>query len=289
MTEFIPPDRTLQLGALAAALAKAQAAFPAVLKGKHVKITTKTGGSYEFDYAPLDTILEATRKPLTDNGIAVVQMLDDGSLVTSIIHEGGGIISGRIDLPPHDDIKGLGSAITYLRRYAIQSALGLAAEDDDDGSRATGDAIETRVSADVARGDDGSLIGVVQVGDKQTSDYLIRQTPDGPALGFRLRGDKGGILVEAKGELATQLDTVRDRIVGSRVTVWGTVGDRSFKTDKRTTTYQALAAERISVPILGLLPMESDEEPIDPKRFTDTVSAPMFTEAEQAAIDEVLS
>jgi hypothetical protein len=153
-------------------------------------------------------------------------------------------------------------------------------------SIASSDEVRSKaVVADVERGDDGSLIGVVQVGDKVTSDYSIRQTPDGPALGFRLRGDKGGILVEAKGELATQLDTFRERIVGSRVTVWGTVGDRSFKTDKRTTTYQALAAERISVPLLGLLPMEPDED--EPPK--DTVTVPMFTAEEQAAIDEVLS
>jgi hypothetical protein len=161
-------------------------------------------------------------------------------------------------------------------------------------SIASSDEVRSKVVADVDHGDDGSLIGVVQVGDKVTSDYSIRNTPDGPALGFRLRGDRGGILVETRGELAAQLERFRDKVVGARVTVWGTVGDRSFKTDKRTTTYQALAADRISVPLLGLLPMEPDHD-IDPQRFTDGEPAPvhpdnipLFDADEEAAIAEAL-
>ena len=67
-------------------------------------------------------------------------------------------------------------------------------------SIASADEVRSKeVRADVEHGDDGSLIGIAQVGDRNTSDYLLRQTPEGSALGFRLRGDKGGILVEALG------------------------------------------------------------------------------------------
>ena len=265
------------LGPLAAALAKAQAEFGTVVRDKTVTVQTKTGGSYTFSYAPLESILAAVRGPLAANGLSIVQMLDDGALATLLLHESGGVLSSRMALPSDlRDLQALGSAMTYLRRYAIQGMLGIAAEDDDDGNRATGN---VAVPVGVQHGDDGSLIGVVSVGDKSTSDYSVRQTPDGPVLGYRLlsdKGDKGGILVEARGPLAVQLDEHRDRVVGARVTVWGSIEERSFMAGKVKRTYQALAADRVAVPILGLLPVA-----VDP-------TLPMFDENEQAAIDDAL-
>lgn len=115
------------------------------------------------------------------------------------------------------------------------------------------------VRADVEKGDDGSLIGTVEVGDRTSSDFLVRNTPDGPALGFRLRGAKGGILVETKGPLAVQLDRIKDAVVGQRVTVWGKVTSRSFtpKGSTRETTYQVLAADRVRVTEIGDLPVDT--------------------------------
>lgn len=247
------------LGPLAAALAKAQMAFPTIVRDKRVTVTSKkTGGSYSFTYAPLDSILAAVRAPLAANGLVLVQMLDGGHLVTTLLHDSGGFLSGRVELPMlTDDIQGLGSAITYLRRYAIQAVLGIAAEDDDDGNRAAGNRV---VSADVEHGDDGSLIGMAEAGDKQSSDFQVRQTPDGPVLGFRLRGDKGGILVEAHGPLALALDTHREAVIDHRVTVWGVIAPRTFTPKAKAgekagaVTYQVLAADRVRVPDVGDLP-----------------------------------
>lgn len=129
------------LGPLAAALAKAQAAFPAVPRDKRVTVTSKrTGQTYSFNYAPLDTILDKVRKPLSENGLAIVQMLDGTDLVTLLLHESGASLSGKVALPrdPNGDVQQLGSAITYLRRYALQAMLGIAAEEDDDGNTAAG-------------------------------------------------------------------------------------------------------------------------------------------------------
>jgi hypothetical protein len=137
-------DRSVNLGPLAAALAKAQTQFATVTRDKTVTVQTKTGGSYKFSYAPLDTILGAVRGPLSENGLALVQMLDDGALETTLIHESGASLTGRIALPNSSDIQGLGSAITYLRRYAIQAMLGIAAEEDDDGNHADGNTVSPR-------------------------------------------------------------------------------------------------------------------------------------------------
>ena len=92
---------------------------------------------------------------------------------------------------------------------------------------------------------DGSLMGTVEVGDRQTSDYALRQTPDGLSLGFRLRGDRGGILVRCSGPLAEQLAAFREAVVGQRVTCWGRVGEESFtpRGSDRKVTYQVLLQE----------------------------------------------
>jgi hypothetical protein len=286
-----------ELGALAAALAKAQAAFPAVVKDKHVTITMKGGGTYSFDYAPLDSILAETRKPLTDNGLAVVQMLDEGSLITSIIHEGGGIISGRIDLPPTDDIKGLGSAITYLRRYAIQAALGIAAEDDDDGSGANGDRIEydsrpKPKAGETAPTPESGLIGTVDVKSEWLTDLQLRQTPEGPVIGFRLKQGRQSIKVQAHGPMAVALATFGDELAGMTVTCWGTLVGEEFtpKGTTRAVTYQVLRLERMTGPTFAL--------PVDSKRFTDAATdetppvhpdnIPLFDRDEEEAIAKAL-
>lgn len=128
------------LGPLALSLAKAQAAFPAIARTREVTVTTKTGGSYKFKYAPLDTILEAVRTPLSSNGLAVAQLLDGGDLVTLLLHESGAVLEGRVLIPhgPTDNVQQQGSAITYLRRYALQAILGIASEEDDDGNASAG-------------------------------------------------------------------------------------------------------------------------------------------------------
>lgn len=273
---FAGPD----LGALAAALARAQTQFPVITRDKQVTVQTKTGGSYSFKYAPLDSILDKVRAPLAANGLAIVQMLDEGGLTTTLLHESGASLSGHIAFPPTQDIQGLGSAVTYLRRYAIQAVLGIAAEEDDDGNRAAGNRI---IAADVEHTNDGGLIGIAQVGDKQTSDFLVRQTPEGPEIGFRLRGQKGGILVEAVGPLAAQLDEHRSEIVDQRVTVWGRIGSRSL--GKGKASYQVLDATRVRVPGLGDLPVDApaDAPAEEPQGITEAESEAIWAELQAVA------
>lgn len=181
---------TDDIGALAGALAKAQSGFAPVKRDKTVTVQKKTGGSYSFKYAPLESVLDAVRQPLADNGLVVVQVLDAGNLVTSLIHESGAVLTGSVPIPPGGDIKELGSAITYLRRYALQALLGIAAEDDDDGSRAVGDTSTT------AGEETTELLGRVDVKGKVIKGGAARykgewwETPEGPVFGFALqRGD----------------------------------------------------------------------------------------------------
>lgn len=144
------------------------------------------------------------------------------------------------------------------------------------------------VRADVEHDDDGSLIGTVEVGDKASSDFALRQTPDGAAIGFRLRGARGGILVECRGRLADQLATVsRDLVVGQRISVWGTVTERTFTPKgKGPVSYQVLTADRVRVPDVGDLPTNATPEPVAaPGGVTGLTEAE--SEAIWAEIDKV--
>jgi len=263
-------------GALAAALAAAQAAFPSIPREKEVTVQTKTGGSYKFKYAPLDSILNAVRKPLSENGLAIAQLLDDGDLVTMLMHKDGGRIAGRVTLPNADGVQALGSAITYLGRYSIQAILGIATEEDDDGNHASGNSAtftprsrppqpttrpQNHPSAPAAakatqQTDDGGLIGTAIA--QGTADFELRQAPDGWTLPFRIREGSKSFIVLAHDDLAQALYAIKPTVIDQRVSVWGHWKDVVIP---GKATYQALELERIATPD-GILPAPKGDTPM---------------------------
>lgn len=127
------------IGALAEALAKAQGSMESPAKTKRAKIESQKG-SYSYTYADLSDIIDATRKPLSANGLSVAQIISyDGAaliLTTQLQHASGEWLRSTYPLPLHQRPQDQGSAITYARRYALCALLGIAAEDDDDGQAA---------------------------------------------------------------------------------------------------------------------------------------------------------
>lgn len=129
---------TNTFGALIAALSKAQGAFLAIEKNRTVKISTKSGGSFEFRYADLEEILSKTRPALSANGLALIQTIEHGQngpmLSCKLMHSGGGMIASETLIPSAremaGDPKAFGAAITYYRRYMVTAMLGVAADDD---------------------------------------------------------------------------------------------------------------------------------------------------------------
>ncbi len=99
-------------------------------------------------YASLNSVMQACREPLLQNGIWLTQLpvpapveLGAGyiGLVTKFTHaESGQWQSSFIVAPlPKNDPQGMGSALTYCRRYALTAMLGIVTEDDDaEGARA---------------------------------------------------------------------------------------------------------------------------------------------------------
>lgn len=142
-------SRPLSLvGQLTLALAKAQAEIAAPARNREVKVATKSGSTYSFRYATLDAVIDVVRGPLTKNGLWFVQILEGGAdgkyrLVTRLLHESGESIESVTPLLVQGTgNQEFGSALTYMRRYALTALLGVAADEDDDANRADGNTVE---------------------------------------------------------------------------------------------------------------------------------------------------
>lgn len=96
---------------------------------------------FKSRYADLATVLKTVRPVLAKHGIALVQTTDilDGTLVlvTRLLWRDEEILGRYPVQPTKADPQGLGSAMTYARRYALQAIVGVAADDDDDGNAAS--------------------------------------------------------------------------------------------------------------------------------------------------------
>ena len=161
---------------LAAALSAFQGAVPPFPKTKTARVQTRTGGEYTYKYADLGDILPIVGPLLAEFGLAWSSkprvrpvyakcepcrgkgMLPDASGVClpcdgtgrielpggtmvldyTLLHVSGEVDTGEIPLGVPFDCKPqeLGSALTYIRRYAISAQLNLATEADDDGQQA---------------------------------------------------------------------------------------------------------------------------------------------------------
>lgn len=106
---------------------------------------SKANDHFNYKYAPLDVVLANVRPILAKHGLAILQepTLDQTGYVgvrTTLLHTSGETyVAPVLLLPPQaNSAQGIGSAITYGRRYAISSLLGIASEDDDDGNAASG-------------------------------------------------------------------------------------------------------------------------------------------------------
>lgn len=120
------------LDALATALCAAQGEFEAVAKDS-------TNPFFKSKYAGLPAVVRAATPILTEHGLAVSQYLDHDdqgdTLTTMLLHSSGQFISSTMRLHlVKDDPQGQGSATTYARRYSYMAALGLVADEDDDGN-----------------------------------------------------------------------------------------------------------------------------------------------------------
>lgn len=95
-----------------------------------------TNPAFKSKYADLAHVVEGVIPALNDAGVGVMQFPSfDGDLVgvtTTLLHESGACVTATLHLKPtKSDPQGIGSAITYARRYSLLAITGSAPEDDD--------------------------------------------------------------------------------------------------------------------------------------------------------------
>jgi len=107
---------------------------------------------FKSNYADLESVWDACRELLSTNGLAIMQFpgeyLDGNmSLNTIIIHKSGEWMSQEMSVPvSKPDAQGAGSALTYMRRYALAAVVGVV-QADDDGNSASNKATSVAESA----------------------------------------------------------------------------------------------------------------------------------------------
>lgn len=108
---------------------------------QEVPVILRDTQGYGYKYADLPAIFEVINPLLKKHGLGFSQPINGQSITTIIYHiESGEKLESTTDIPQNVQLKGmndfqvLGSAITYLRRYALSSVLGIVADKDTDAS-----------------------------------------------------------------------------------------------------------------------------------------------------------
>lgn len=142
---MLPPQHpndmynSIETGEIATALSKAQSKYKSVEYNRE-------NPYFKSSYADLDAILRHVRPILASNGISFYQftkLSTDGPTVlhTRILHSSGQWIETRSRIiPPKNDQQSYGSTLSYQKRYAAMTLLGITASNDrydDDGEIAT--------------------------------------------------------------------------------------------------------------------------------------------------------
>lgn len=122
-------NKSESIAALTAALAIAQS---------KIENATKNSKNDHFKnrYADLAEVLNTARPVFADNGLSIMQFPSYAEGIchveTVLTHKSGEWVSGTASCRvTKDDAQGVGSAITYLRRYSLAAVAGIAQEDDD--------------------------------------------------------------------------------------------------------------------------------------------------------------
>lgn len=193
---------------IATALAAAQAQMGKALKSAQ-------NPHFKSKYADLASVVDATMPALNANGIAVIQPLAETEtgrvVVTKFIHSSGEVLECAIPLiVAKNDMQGLGSAITYGRRYGLMSLAGIAPEDDD--GNAAAKAAPRTITADqfIRLRDTAEMAGVAA--EKICSAYGAPSLEQFPAEAFDRAMKKLAATIEATKADAPKAAQIDDEI-----------------------------------------------------------------------------
>lgn len=171
-------EKSEAIGNLTLALSKVQAQLrPAKENSKNP--------FFKSSYADLGSVWDSVRKLLADNELSIIQMPTDvGGLTTILSHSSGEFISSTMYIPSKEDAHGVGSAISYARRYALASFVGVVTGDDDGNGAVKGNTTTTRKPASKPKLSDSQYQAMVKaIGEgkgavvkQKMGGYLLTKT-----------------------------------------------------------------------------------------------------------------
>jgi hypothetical protein len=125
-----------------AAMAALRADLPTIVKTREVDFSTAKGRTH-YRYEDLACVTEAVSPAMAAHGLSFRWQTDSSApgaiRVTCVVSHAAGHVElttlscANDDSGNKNDIQAIGSAVTYLQRYTLKAALGLAASADDDG------------------------------------------------------------------------------------------------------------------------------------------------------------
>ena len=149
-------EKSETIGKLTLALSKVQAQL------KPAKENSKNP-FFKSSYADLGAVWDSVRKLLAENELAIIQMPTDvGGLTTILSHSSGEYMSSTMYIPSKEDAHGVGSAISYARRYALASVVGVVTGDDDGNGAVKGTPTTSKKSTSKPKLTDAQYDGMVK-------------------------------------------------------------------------------------------------------------------------------
>ena len=172
---------------LATALNKAQSEMSGAKK-------KETNPFFKKKYADMNSVVDAVRIPFSENGLSYSQfpLFESGcvGVETILMHESGEWISSVLMLPmTKQDPQAAGSAITYARRYSLQSIAGIPSEDDD-GNHASKPAKKSNIDLAAVANECGWTLEQVVESFKNPLVKSIRDIQDLEACAAYIRSNK---------------------------------------------------------------------------------------------------
>jgi hypothetical protein len=179
-------ETSIETVELFTALHKAQAEMSGAVKDANNPF-------FKNKYADLTAVIKAIKEPCSNNGLFYSQhpVVNDNcvGVETVVIHSTGQFMASKLLIPMSKlDPQGVGSCITYARRYALQSIFGIPAVDDDgqlaqfaSAPRVTDKAPDSRIAEICEKVEQGNLQGAADIWypmPKTDKVKLFKQLPD---------------------------------------------------------------------------------------------------------------
>jgi hypothetical protein len=164
------PNKKIEAATLASAMALAFAEISAATKTAE-NAAFKQGGKAS-KYADLNSVIDAIKPSLIAHDLFFTQHphpCEGGVSVETVLHHASGesLSLGTLFVPANkNDAHGFGSALTYARRYGLQTGFGVPAEDDD-GNAAVASAPQAQEDGPI---DDGQYATLIQLIEATSSD-----------------------------------------------------------------------------------------------------------------------